>query len=185
MGRSAFSRGSPASIWAVFINLGGECAKEGVHACEPDFADLALCFAFPVSVSLEGQMTLSRRLPLMKTAQILAGLPDIWAHPGIGAARDELPSPCLIAWALLRRPLAMDSHRVYRSAYGNRAALLSRSPPWRLSTGAPIPIPACRFAQSRLESIGPLCAPSSRWCPHNEKQAEYKGVPWFPTRCRE
>ena len=38
-------------------------------------------------------MTLSRRLPLMKTARFLAGLPDICAHPGIGAARDKSPDP--------------------------------------------------------------------------------------------
>ena len=47
-------QGGPARNRAVFINLGGECAKEGVRACEPDFADLALCFALPVAVSLEG-----------------------------------------------------------------------------------------------------------------------------------
>ena len=121
--------GGPARNRAVFINLGGECAKEGVRACEPDFADLALCFTFPVSVSLEGQMTPFRRLPLMKTAQILASLPDICAHPGIGAARDRSPDPCLrishpclIARALLRRPLATNPHLAYRSAYGNRSA---------------------------------------------------------------
>lgn len=116
------SKGGPARNRAVFINLGGECAKEGVRACEPDFADLALCFTFPVSVSLEGQMTPFRCLLLMKTTRFLAGLPDICAHLEIGGARDKSPDPCLIARALLRRPLATNPHLAYRSAYGNRSA---------------------------------------------------------------
>ena len=64
-------------------------------------------------------------------------------------------------------------------------ARLSRSPPWPIVAGSPFPSLLVALHKSRSESIGPLCAPSSRWCPHNEKQTEYKGVPWFPTRCRE
>ena len=137
-----FQGGRPASIWVVFINLGGACGREGKCACEPGFIDLALCFAFPVAVSLEGQMTLSRRLLLMKTTRFLAGPFNNCAHPGIGAARDKSPDPlsppclpCLATRVLLRRPSATDSHRVYCPTYGNRAAsacLAARRGPSRL-----------------------------------------------------
>ena len=112
----------------------GRCAREGRESgVRSDFADLPLCFAFPVAVSLEGQMTLSRRLLLMKTTRFLAGPFNNCAHPGIGAARDKSPDPrlplspdpllpCLATRVLLRRPSATDSHRVYCSTYGNRAA---------------------------------------------------------------
>ena len=172
----------------------GRCVREGRESsARSGFADLALCFAFPVSVSPEGQMTLSRRLPLMKTARFLAGLPDICAHPGIGAARDKSPDPLsplshssgASAAVIGDESPSRLSLRVRKSLGWCLSRSLLRRLSWLIVAGAPIPIPACRFAQSRLESIGPLCAPSSRWCPHNEKQAKYKGVPWFPTRCRE
>ena len=92
-----------------------------------DFADLALCSSAACRFSSEDRTTPFRCLLLMKTAQILAGPPDICAHSGIGAARDKSPDPlshssCLIARALLRRPLATNPHLAYRSAYGNRSA---------------------------------------------------------------
>ncbi len=91
--RSAFSRGETCQYLGGFHQL-GRCAREGREGgTRSGFIDLALCFAFPVAVSLEGQMTLSRSLPLMKTTRFLAGLPEICAHPGSGRARDKSPDP--------------------------------------------------------------------------------------------
>ena len=74
------------------------------------FIDLALCFAFPVAVSLEGQMTLSRGLPLMKTIRFLAGLPEICAHLGSGRARDKSPDPRLRDYACFARYIWLAQH---------------------------------------------------------------------------
>ena len=75
-----------------------------------DFADLALCSCAACRFSSEDRTTLFGCLLLMKTTRFLVGLRDICAHPEIGGARDKLPSPCLIARALLRRPLATNPH---------------------------------------------------------------------------
>ena len=56
--RSAFSRGETCQYLGGFHQL-GRCAREGREGgTRSGFIDLALCFAFPVAVSLEGQMTL-------------------------------------------------------------------------------------------------------------------------------
>ena len=79
----------------------GRCAREGRgNGVRSDFADLALCFALTVAVSLEGQMTLSRRLPLMKTTRFLAGPLDICAHLELEERETNHPTPvsdpCLV-----------------------------------------------------------------------------------------
>ena len=128
MRRSAFPRGETCQFLGGFHQL-GRCAREGREGVwESGSTDLALCFVFPVAVSLEGQTTLSRRLLLMKTTRFLAGPFNNCAHPGIGAARDKSPDPCLplseleeretnhptpclpclAARALVRRPLVTD-----------------------------------------------------------------------------
>ena len=124
--RSAFSRGETCQKSGGFHQFEKGLRSGRGDARNSDFADLALCSSAACRFSSEDRTTPFRRLPLMKTAQILAGLPDICAHPGIGAARDKSPDPpclpCLATRALLRRPLATNSHLAYRSAYGNRSA---------------------------------------------------------------
>ena len=108
--RSAFSRGGTCQYLGGFHQL-GRCAREGREGgTRSGFIDLALCFAFPVAVSLEGQMTLSRGLPLMKTIRFLAGLPEICAHPGSGRARDKSPDPRLRDYACFARYIWLAQH---------------------------------------------------------------------------
>ena len=92
-GGSAFSRGRPASIRVVFINLSGARRREG-KALE-NRASLTWPYAcvLPAASSHEGRTTPSRCLPLMKTTQFLAGPLEICAHPGSGGARDKSPDP--------------------------------------------------------------------------------------------
>ena len=155
----AFSKGETCQKSGGFHQL-GRCVREGRESgVRSDFADLPLCFAFPVAVSLEGQMTLSRRLPLMKTTRFLAGPFNNCAHPGIGAARDKSPDPCLplspdpllpcLALGCFcgghqrRIPIAFIA---LRTGIGQLALVLQ---PAVADRGCrPIPISACRFAQS-------------------------------------
>ena len=104
--RSAFSRGETCQKSGGFHQLERGLRGGRGDARNSDFADLALCSSAACRFSSEDRTTPFRCLLLMKTTRFLAGLRDICAHPEIGGARDKLPSPCLIARALLRRPLA-------------------------------------------------------------------------------
>ena len=141
---------------AKYIFKGETCQKSGgFHQLErglrggrgdarnSDFADLALCSSAACRFSSEGRTTPFGCLLLMKTTRFLAGPPDICVHLEIGGARDESPGPCLMARALLRRPLATSPRLTYRSAYGKSfgrhpsCSSLLRRLPW----GDPRPVP--------------------------------------------
>lgn len=87
-------------------------------------------------------------MSLCSFVQILAGPPDIRAHPGIGAARDKSPDPpvsqlgrfCGGHWR--RIPIAFIAPRteIGQLALVPQPAVADRG--W-----CPIPISACRFAQ--------------------------------------
>ena len=88
-----FQGGETCQYLGGFHQL-GRCSREGRESgVRSGFADLALCFAFPVAVSLEGQTAPSRRLSLMKTTRFLAGPLDSCAHLGIGERETNYSTP--------------------------------------------------------------------------------------------
>ena len=127
--RSAFSRGRPARNRVVFINSGGVRRREG--KAPENQASLNWPYALRslwLFLSM-GRMTFSRRLPLMKTTQFLAGPPDICAHPGSGGARDKSPDlafPCSLATIIGNRPAKMRACAQIMSTAQARSNLLSR-----------------------------------------------------------
>lgn len=161
MGRSAFSRGRPASIWVVFINLGGACASEGKAARDRVSLTWPYVWAIPAVSLPEGRTTPSRRLPMMKTTRFLAGPPDICAHPGIGAARDKSPDPLSPLFHSLGASAAAigdgSPSRLSPRVRKSPGWRLSRSPPWLIVAGAPYPSLLVALHNPGRKALG-LCA---------------------------
>ena len=130
--RSAFSRGETCQYLGGFHQL-GRCAREGREGgTRSGFIDLALCFAFPVAVSLEGQMTLQSppvdRVPICGVSRAIAGTAGHPCQANATLARPRGQPPPRLS---CRRP-ASPRARTPRSAPAPRASSTrGRARAWR------------------------------------------------------